>query len=59
MSFEEIYIVGGLNNKKYQRLQTEFKLLSTNPTALTTHAAEPVSEDVRAFSRSIKYVNLY
>ena len=57
-SIKDVYIVGGLNNGQYKRLHNAFNLLVKNHSASVSHTTELISEDARAFCRSIKYVNL-
>ena len=57
-SIKDVYIVGGLNNPQHERLHNAFNLLAKNHSASVRHTTELISENVRAFCRSIKYVNL-
>ena len=56
--FNAVFIIGGLKNRKYERLHKAFHLLATSLSALGDRAAEPIDDDVRAFCQSIRCLNL-
>ena len=53
LSFDEIYIVGGLNDGSYSRLHTKFNLLATDLFAPVDRATEPISKDIQASARRL------
>jgi len=58
LSFEKIYLIGGLNNKLYAKLNTELDRMKENYSTVSSIIDGLNVDDLRNFLKAIEYSNL-